>query len=203
MMRTFSRSAAAIACAAALFTTSACQDSDPQPSPEPTETTTSATPTPTKPAWESKYTPEQLKAYETALARFTEYEQRAEPIWARGKVTPGAEALFKEYWAAWPNTLNTLRFYEQVGDRIVGLPTVIWSRPSKVTTHELGATVTIQQCIDPSTIEVKHAPGAKVQEKKQGPYIRTIVLDQGGSRPFLISNLIDVTSGKKVKPCGT
>jgi hypothetical protein len=187
------------------FALAACgSDDDPTPLPAPTSTTPSSSPSPTTPAWESKYTPEQIQAYNEALARWESYEQRAEPIWAKGKVTPAAKALFKEYWVSWAVPLNRLTFYEQVGDKVVGVPKVLWSRASKVANFSGGGiSVTIQQCIDPSTIEVKHAPGAQVQEQKQGPYIRRISLTKAGATSYRVNGLFDVTSGKKVKPCGT
>lgn len=197
MMRTFSRSAAAVACAAALFTASACQDGDPEPSPEPTKTTTSAAPTPTKSAWESKYSAKQLKAYEAALVRFTEYEQRAEPIWARGKVTPGAEALFKEYWLTWPNTLNTLRYLEDQGITTHGNPRVIWSKLAEV--QRAAKTVIIAQCIDNSTVKTESRAGTPDVPNERPPYIRNIRMDKVGKNAWRITSAEPVK--KKAQPC--
>jgi len=206
--RSFHQTAAAIAALAGLtFTMAGCgaDGDDPKPLPPISSSSTASTPTtspsPTTQAWESKFTRKQRVEYDEALQRWESYEQRSEPIFAKGKVTPAAEALFKDYFIVWQNQLNTLRFYEQVGDKVVGLPTVIWSRPSKVTAFKGGMNVKIQQCIDPSTVKVKHAAGAQVQEKNVGPYIRKISLSKTDAKPYRVSELFDVTSGKKVKPC--
>ena len=182
----------------------ACCGSDDDPETLPTETTsTSTSPTPASSAWESNYTQKQLQAYEAALTRWETYEQRSEPIWAAGKVTPTARQLFKEYWVAWAVPLNQLSLYERVGDKVVGVPEVLWSRPTKVSIFTGGGiSVTIQQCIDPSTIEVEHAPGTQVHQQKQGPYIRRISLAEADASSYRVIGLFDVTSGKKVKPCG-
>jgi hypothetical protein len=190
----------AIACTGLFLT--ACTSNGDEPEPRPTTTTSASTPsqTPAKPAWESRYTEKELRAYEAALARFTEYETRAEPIWARGEVTPGAEGLFKEYWNPWPNTLNTLRVYEQNDITVSGLAKVIWSKPTAVKQGKAWTQVTIEQCIDPSTITVLPAAGGS---KKQGPYVRTITMDRTDAKPFMIGNLVDITSGKKVRRCSS
>jgi hypothetical protein len=191
----------AIACTGLLLT--ACTSNGDEPEPRPTTATSSGTPTqsPTKPAWESRYTEKELRAYEAALARFTEYEQRSEQIWARGEVTPGAEALFKEYWITWPNTLNTLRVYERDGVKVSGLAKVIWSKQSSIDVRPNSRTVSIRQCVDPSTIKVAVTEGDTERSKVQ-PYIRTITMDQFGTQPFRISVVVDITSGKKVTRCG-
>lgn len=209
-MTRFRRSITTAAVLAGLALTVAGCGSDNEPNTLPTEGASSSTPPPssspsptsTAPAWQASYTPKQIKAYEEALQRWESYENRAESIWAKGKVTPAAEALFKDYFIVWQSQLNTLRFHEQVGDKVVGLPTVIRSRPSKVTAFKGGINVTIQQCIDPSTVKVKHAAGAQVQEKNVGPYIRRISLTKTDVKPYRVSELFDVTSGKTVKPCG-
>lgn len=208
LMTRIRRSITTAAILAGLALTVAGCGSDNEPNTLPTESASSSTPPPSSspspaaPAWQANYTSKQVKAYEEALQRWESYENRSESIWAKGKVTPAAEALFKDYFIVWQNQLNTLRFYEQVGDKVVGLPTVIRSRPSEVTTFKGGINVTIQQCIDPSTVKVEHAPGAQVQEKNVGPYIRRISLTKTDAKPYRVSELFDVTSGKKVKPCG-
>ena len=165
---------------------------DDDPETLPTETTsTSTSPTPTPSAWESKYTQQQLQAYEAALTQWETYEQRSEPIWAAGKVTPTARQLFKEYWVNWAVPLNRLSFYEQVGDKVVGVPKVLWSRASEATIFKgRGISVTIQQCIDPSTIEVEHASGTQVHQKKQGPYIRRISLAKADPSSYRVMRAV-------------
>jgi hypothetical protein len=63
--------------------------------------------------------------------------------------------------------------------------------------------VTIKQCIDPSSIEVTSDSKLEKPERPLGPYIRTVTLDRSGTSPFLVTTVIDVTSGKKVKKCGS
>ncbi|MGK2878541.1 MAG: hypothetical protein ACSLFF_08205, partial [Solirubrobacterales bacterium] len=104
---------------AVLTMTAACGGNDgPEPLPpvtsSPSSPSTSTSPAPTTPAWQSKYTKEQIAEYEAALDRWSTYEQRSEPIWAAGKATPAAEALFKKFFLNAIGQYQTLQTYEQV-----------------------------------------------------------------------------------------
>lgn len=200
MMADHRKALAAFACAGLLLT-AGCGGSDPDPRPTPSITST-PTQTPTNPTWESKFNHEQIAAYEAALARFTEYETRAEPIWATGKATAAAEAVFKEYWVAWPVKLNTLRAYEANGLAISGIAKVLSSEPARIDVKSAAARVVIKQCVDPSTISVTRN-GEPQKPSGHEPYIRTLTLDRGRSGPFKVSSVQDITNSQKVKPCGS
>lgn len=137
--------------------------------PDPTETT--------QPAWQAKYSEKEIAAYEEALDRFTTYEQGSEPIWRRGKATPAAEELFKEYFYTWQDQLRRLQTYEQVNVKITGVPSALNSRPTRIKIASDGQSVTIRQCVDFTTSVVTQdgepAPGAS-----KVPLIRNIYLSR-------------------------
>ena len=150
------RATAAATVCTGLILTAACQNSEDVPKPlPPVETSTSTTPSespstsPTQPpAWQAKYTKQEIAAYEAALDQYATYEQRSEPIWREGKATPAAEQLFKEYFLGWQNQLSRLRLYESSEVQIHGVPTVLDSRPTRVALSKDGQSVTIRQCVD-------------------------------------------------------
>jgi predicted small lipoprotein YifL len=182
------------------FALAACgSKGDPTPLPAPTSKTSSSSPSPTTPAWESKYTAEQIQAYNEALARWESYEQRSEPIWAKGKVTPAAEALFKEYWITWPNTLNTLRYLEANGVTKSGVPTVVSSQPKKVEEGSKDVTVVIRQCIDDSNVKTVSEAGAPSSTGPATPYVRLITMKKVSSTPWRIVG----ADGDKAQTCET
>jgi hypothetical protein len=201
LMRSFRRTAAGLTVLGLLFTTG-CQGSsngeaEPLPPAEtsssPSETPTSSSPSPTEPAWQDDYSQKEIAAYEAALKRFETYEQRSEPIWRRGKATPGAEKLFKEYFeeGLWQRELSRLRGYEQAQVEVHGNPTVLRSRATRIALNDKGASVSIRQCIDYSTSQLlqngEQAPGAP-----KSPRVRRINLThttgQEGT-PWLISGI--------------
>lgn len=205
MMR-LRRNASVLAVATALMLSATGCGGDDVPTAEPTETTTSATPTEstspteTETAWQDKYTEAQLDAYEAALSRYKEYETRSEPIWAEGKATDRAEALFKQYFPSplWQDRLRTLAQYEQVDVQIDGLADVYWSKAS---ISDSGRSVVIDQCVDYTTATVTQrgepAPPVKWQQK---PNLRTITLEKPDGYDWLIYGVVDASSGK-ARPC--
>lgn len=192
----------AVALGALALTAAACGgDAEPQnqpttsPSPTSSSTTTATTVDPN--AWQSKFTSAEIEAYDAALGRWTSYERRSEPIWAKGKATPAAEALFRDYWIAWQPQYNRLKIAEENGITVSGLANVL---SSKATTITLSGTprVVIEQCIDPTTITVLPA----TNEGRKDPYLRTITLDQPDqSKPFKVASVGDITNQKKVTSC--
>ncbi len=153
------RTATAVVLCAGLLLTAGCQNNnDPQPLP-PAETTSSPTTTPspsattTAPAWESKYSPTQIAAYNGALRRFEEYERKSEPIWRAGKATPATEKFFKEYFSTWFVQQDRLNSYERVNAQIHGIPKVVTSRPTRIKSSADGQSVTIRQCADFSGVK--------------------------------------------------
>lgn len=199
----------AAALATIALTATACGDDDaPDPiagtessstSSAPTEPT-EPTETATTPSWEDDYTPKQTRAYEAALQRFESYEQRSEPIWAEGKATPVAEAIFKDYFPSpqWQFMFQRLEDYEQVEVFVEGVPTVFWSRPISITKDGLNAV--IEQCVDYAAVRVTQY-GEKVESRSDKPRLRTIRLSKPEGYDWLIYELSDATSKPRPERC--
>lgn len=204
------RSAGATAAVlAGLTITAACGgNDDPEPLPpvtsSPSSPSTSTSPTPTTPAWQSKYTEEQITEYEAALYRWSTYEQRSAPIWAAGKATPAAEALFREFFLDPDSQFTTLKAYDRAKVKTEGTPKVYWSKataisdPKKAGTR--GMSTTIQQCVDyrTRTVTTMGKP-SELAKKFQKPLLREIDLTKLGTM-WLISG-VDELSDRKAKPC--
>lgn len=204
----FSRRIAVTTVLIALLGTAACGggDDEPEATPSSSSTPTTQSPSPTEPsptetAWQDKYTDAQLAGYDDALSRYQEYETRSEPIWAEGKATDRAEALFKQYFPSplWQGRLRTLSQYEQVNVQIDGLAEVYWSEAKSIS--DSGRSVVIDQCVDYTTATVTQrgepAPPVKWQQR---PNLRTITLEQPKGYDWLIYGVVDA-SGGKARPC--
>lgn len=187
------------ATAMALVALTSCNDSDQsrgvgaqrsQPTALPTSPSSGPPPT-SPPAWETRLDEDQEAAYEQALARWTELEGRAAPIWAVGKVTPIAEALFQEYYAspAWQLVLSRLRTYESVKVKVPKPPLVLWSKPGRVVLQPSGSRVTLLQCVD-LTAQGTTQYGNPVAWPRpfEKPVVRRIVLERRSGRPWLITD---------------
>ncbi|MEO5665264.1 MAG: hypothetical protein ABIR39_18520 [Nocardioides sp.] len=211
---TFRRYATAgVALAAlALFTTACAGDRDPETAPsdappssatgstsEPT--TTSPTPTLDPGSWESKFSAAQLEDYEAALQRWESYESRSEPIWAKGKATPAAEKLFKEFFPhpAWMDYWERLQGYGQINVRVSGTPTVYWSKAKSVGAS--GRSVQVQQCVDYTRVQ-RTQDGNEISRPAPKPQLRTIFLSQPEGYGWLIYGVKELVDGKP-KPCAS
>ena len=193
---------------ALLATTAACGGGDDEPEAKPPSSTAPTTqslsptqPSPTETAWQDQYTPAQLDAYEAALSRYEEYETRSEPIWAAGKVTDRADALFKQYFPSplWQGRLRMLSSYEQVDVQVEGLADVYWSRAKSIS--DTGLSVVINQCVDYTTVKVTQRGEAAWPVKwQQKPNLRTITLEKPEGSDWLIYGVVDASSGKP-RPC--
>jgi hypothetical protein len=176
-----------------------------EPTAEPTETSTSDTPTespsPTESAWQDKYSKKQLDGYEAALTRWEIYETRSEPIWAAGKVTERAEALFKQYFPSpvWQGYYDRLKTYQQVDVQVEGTPGIYWSRAKGISKN--GRSVVIDQCVDYTTIKtMQRGEPATPVAWQQKPNLRTITLEKPTGYDWLIYGVVDA-SGGKARPC--
>ena len=188
--------------------TAACGggDNGPEATPSSSSTPTSQSPSPTEPsptetAWQDKYTDAQLSAFDDALSRYQEYETRSEPIWAAGKVTDRAEALFKQYFPSplWQGRLRMLSSYEQVDVQVEGLADVYWSRAKSIS--DSGLSVVINQCVDYATVKVtQRGEAAQPVKWQQKPNLRTITLEKPEGFDWLIYGVVDASSGK-ARPC--
>jgi hypothetical protein len=197
------RRAAALAVAGVLIlAAAACRDdgasgADPvRSASESGGTSSSPHPSPTEPAWLSRYSSEQVDAYEQAITRLKSYEQRSEPIWAAGRATASAEALFKEYFPSpqWRNLFQRLRTYQQVDVQMPGQPTVLWSKPRSVTVEGKTGSVSLVQCVDYTSVETtqygKPVPRAHVFNK---PVLRRVELARPKGFGWLIYVLEEPT----------
>ncbi|CAN5190455.1 hypothetical protein BH09ACT12_BH09ACT12_01780 [soil metagenome] len=146
----------------------------------PTEQVTpSDTPSPSPtPAWQGDYSAQELAAYDEALHRFTTYERRSEPIWRRGKATPTARQLFQQYFYTWQSQFARLQTYEQVHVQIHGIPTVLASRATRVEVGGDGASATIRQCADYSSV-TGYQDGKETEKVTTKPQVRVIVMTRG------------------------
>ncbi|UUZ59588.1 hypothetical protein [Nocardioides sp. B-3] len=200
--------------ALAVFATACGGDTDPESSPtagatssatdNTPEVTTDTSPTPDPDAWRAKFDADQLSAYDTALQRWDSYESRSEPIWAKGKATPAAEKLFKEFFPhpIWVGQFEQLQTYEQYEVQIAGTPDVLWSRARSVT--ETGSGVVIMQCVDyRSTTTTQNGNPTQPIESRQKPVLREINLSKPEGYGWLIYaiNATPGANGKKDKPC--
>lgn len=192
---------------AGLALTSACQnESRPEPVPpaessNTTAATPRASPTPA-PAWESTYTPRQLRAYEAALRRYQEYETKSEPIWRAGKATAQTEQFFKEYFFAWRNQQRLLTTYEQVDVQIHGTPTVLRSQPTRVAfADDDSESVTIRQCADYSNV-TGYQYGKPTKRVANEPQIRVAVLTRFAGQQQTPWQITELRTSKGNRPCG-
>lgn len=190
---------------AGLVLTSACQnESRPEPLPpaEPSNTTAATprpSPTPAQ-AWESKYTPRQLRTYEAALRRYQEYETRSEPIWRAGEANAQTERFFKEYFLGWFNQQRLLATYEKYEVRLIGLGRTLSSRPTRiVAAGSDGQSVTIKQCVDFNRTRTTQY-GKETKKFTKKPQVRTITLSRFDrpDAPWIITEL-QTSLGKR--PC--
>lgn len=159
----------------------------------------SASPSPSATPRGAELSAEQQADYEKALARWTEYTVRSEPIWATGKFTPEALKLFQEYWVAYPLPADELETYERSGITVSGIAEVKQSWPAKVTSKNGIVKVVIKECIDVSPITF--APAA--QGEPADPYVRTVTLDRTKTREFKVLSVKDLSNTKKVERCGS
>ncbi len=206
-MRFTRRLATATATVALLATTTACGGGDDEPEGTPSSSTpTTQSPSPTEPsptetAWQDTYTEAQLDAFEAALSRYREYETRSEPIWAEGKATDRAEALFKQYFPSplWQGQDRLLSSYEQGGVTRTGLADVYWSRAKSIS--DSGLSVVVNQCVDYGPI-ITEQNGKEAERPAWAlkPNLRTISLEKPEGSDWLIYGVVDASSGK-ARPC--
>jgi hypothetical protein len=202
LMRRFHKNTcAALGAIVFMLGAAACGGGDPKSDPSPSSPTTSTSPTsspsPTSDAWKAQYSPAQLKAYNAALARWNEYEQQSEPIWARGKATQAAANLFKEYFPspAWQAQYRRLASYEQVDVKVNGTPGIYWSKATKISDN--GLSVEITQCVDNTQIKVtQNGMPAKPVKAQQKPNIRVLSLSKPKGYDWLVYGIQDASSGK-------
>lgn len=182
----------------------ACDESGPEAIPSPSATLTSPPSTPTNPtpspSWQDAYTADELRAYGEALDRWSDYEQESEPVWATGQMTDAASAVFQEYFVSpvWQQYLHRLQTYESADVKVTGLPTVFWSKATRIRTSESGGSVTVQQCVDYKTQVVTQA-GRPIKAIPE-PVLRTATADQVDGNQWLLLRIRE-PSTEKYQPC--
>ena len=108
-----------------------------------------ATITTPPPAWESKYTAKELAIYREAVQRAAAYESKAQPIWAAGKATRAAKALFEDNLLTWQLDWADLQSYEKQGIQIARAPKVLSTEPESIKLLDKGAAETkLRRCVD-------------------------------------------------------
>lgn len=208
-MRPVHSTLAAVAVVTIALLTAACDGNSPEargpaPTVAPAATdkveTTPSTPTT---SWQTAYTSDELSAYDEAISRFATYEQRSEPIWSAGKVTPAAEALFRDFFPspAWQLVLDKLTTYEQVEVKVSGLPTIVWSKATRISVTPTGAAVAVRQCADYTVVQTTQYGSVVDREAVfNGPVLRTLRLQRSGTGEWLIYENREPTA-KDAKPC--
>jgi hypothetical protein len=142
-----------------------------------------------------------LAAYEAAVARLASYEREAEPIWATGKATKEAEALFQEYFPSpvWQVYFDRLKTYQEVDVKVMGLPTVLWSMATKISSSDgASGSVSLRQCVDFASQEVTQYD--EPVERFNTPVLRTATLDGSADAGWLILELSEPIEGE-AKSC--
>jgi hypothetical protein len=190
-------------CALALTVCATGCNDDVQPQSQPSSVATPstsgpspATPTPTS-SWQDQYTPQELDAFDVAVARLASYEREAEPIWAAGVVTEEAEAVFREYFPSpvWQGYVDRLATYEEVDVKIVGVPTVLWSMATKISSSDGNSgSVSLRQCVNYQSQTVTQY-GEQV-ERFDTPVLRRATLDGAPDSKWLILALTEPVEGK-------
>jgi len=187
----------------------ACGGGDPSAGPSPSTPVSSSlapttpAPTSTSPsqseAWRSHFNAAQLRAYDAALQRWEDYESRSEPIWAKGKATAAAKALFMQYYPspAWVGVWNTLQTYQQAKVKIVGLPKVYWSRGKSITAA--ASDVVIDQCLDYMPVQ-RTQDGQAIQPPNPKPQLRIVELYKAPGHDWLVRS-VTTSTDKKFRPC--
>lgn len=183
----------------------ACGGDEPDPIPSTSPSTSASAPSPspsTDPdAWKKKYNAKQIAAYDAALQRWEDYESRSEPIWNKGKATPAAEKLFREYFPSpqWRVLLRQLQTYERVDVTSEGRITTLSSQAETITKD--ANSVIIRQCVDYTTLHGEQRGKPVVRDPwMEKPQVRTIHLSKPSGYDWLIYEASDLSDGKD-RPC--
>jgi hypothetical protein len=156
----------------------------------PTDTNTAA-PGPS----EAGPTARQLRDYDQALARWSDYELESAPLWADPHPSRHTLGVFASYFVSGDFMQHRLEDYRRAGVKVTGLPAkVLWSRAARI----IGSSVYIRQCVDPANVRTTQR-GRSV--KPSLPFVREIRLDKSPDSGFLIVVIRDPSMGV-MKPCG-
>lgn len=134
----------AAVCSLALVGCGNSSDTPQHPSTPPKSTTTTP-----PPAWESKYTAEQLAIYREAVQRVEAFEAKSRPIYASGKATKPAKELFQDNLLSWQTEWAQLQSYEKKGIKIARGPAVLSTEAKSIQPlKDNAASVELKRCTD-------------------------------------------------------
>ncbi len=189
--------AAALVTTGLLFSLAACtSDDNPAPTPSSTQAAPTTAATSAAPSWKDAYSPEELDAYEAALTRYTAYQAKVKPIWAAGKATPAAKALFKEYFIPWQYYFGQLEQYEASDIRLNFEMKVLDSKATRIKLGADGGSVSIRQCVD-STQSSGTQGNNPLPKASKTPQLIDIVVVQAEGR-WLIT---EISNSTEDRPC--
>jgi hypothetical protein len=121
--------------------------------------------------WEKKFTQRQLNAYDAALARYQRYNELSDDIYRKGKDTPQARAVLKEYNLLWQRDIVTLgETFDKGGVRQEVPPRLLWSYARSVKPTE----VIFLQCVDFS--RMRYTQNGKVLRNKPKHPITPVIV---------------------------
>lgn len=190
------RAIVAVIAASCALTLSGCQGStDAGPAPT-TSAATTPSPTATTPAWQSRYTKNEIAVYEAALGHWEAYERASEQIWARGSATPAAKKLFQKYLTPWQAYWAQLMDYEQQKIRIGLNAETLSSEPTRIKIAKDGVSVSIRQCVDSTKIGATQ-DGTPLEMAFATPQLRDVNLNRADGS-WLVSQIKSSTKGR---PC--
>lgn len=133
----------------------------------------SASTAPTPPAWETKFTPEQLKIYREAEVFLAGYEPKDEAVFRTGKATRAAKELFQDNRADWQGRFAELQQYERQDIQFGNRPEVLSAEPTYLKADGAEAGVVIERCIDSSKVNAT-ADGAPLAVYIDYPVTQTV-----------------------------
>ena len=150
---------AVVATAVLMLGAAACgggNEPEADPTPIPTTSPTQST-SPTDPpggppeGWEDKFTRDQLNIYNAALGRWERYTELANEIYRKGKDTPEARAVLREYNLFWQRDIVTLaQVYDEAGTREERPPEPLWTYARSIKPTQ----VVIIQCTNYSEVRI-------------------------------------------------
>ncbi len=153
------------------ITMSSCNNDGVDPIP------TGSTPTsvtPTRPAWEAKYSQDEIDAFRAAEDSVEVFEARVGPIYAEGRATPAARELFQDNLISWQAVWARLQADEKRGIAVARQPKVLSSEPKSIELVKAGeAAVVIRRCTDQSDLGAT-LNGKPLQEAFDDPVIQEV-----------------------------
>jgi hypothetical protein len=171
-----------------------CSSSDGATPPHKNTTAVSPTTTPpeTTPDPLAGYTPEEVQAYQEALAAYRHFQSVKAHVYAVGRATPQALRQLKsvEFGSLWPADWQFLKTIDLAGITLSGYNLPLSKEvPARVVLSQDGTgSVSIKMCTDPRGIR-EHYPSGKVTPLpgNNQPSGETVTLDRFPDGPWKLS----------------